>query len=209
MNKYILFLSVLILLYACNVSKNSSNQAIIENKVGHIGLCSGPDFFSNKKYFRANSIGESLDQVVSKRKALSNARADLAASVKILVESVVDNYVKSSELNNLEQVEERFEGLNREVIKQELVGIKTICEKLTKTTQGKFKTYISIELSAQKLVDKFHERIMKDDLLMIDYDDEKFKDTFEKEMSNQIGNKKLNGSDINNTYNGSLKTLGN
>ena len=34
-------------------------------------------------------------------------------------------------------------------------------------------------------------------------------DTFEKEMSNQIGSKKLNGSDINNTYNGSLKTLGN
>ena len=182
MNKYILFLSVLILLYACNVSKNSSNQAIKENKVGHIGLCSGPDFLTNKKYFRANSIGESLDQVVSKKKALSNSRADLAASVKILVESVVDNYVKSSELNNLEQVEERFEGLNREVIKQELVGIKTICEKLTKTTEGKFKTYIAIELSTQKLVDRFHERIMKDDLLMIDYDYEKFKDTFEKEM---------------------------
>ena len=53
---------------------------------------------------------------------------------------------------------------------------------MTKTTEGKFKTYIAIELSAQKLVDKFHERIMKDDLLMIDYDYEKFKDTFEKEM---------------------------
>ncbi len=34
-------------------------------------------------------------------------------------------------------------------------------------------------------------------------------EAFEKEMSNQIGTKKLNGSDINNTYNGSLKTLGN
>ena len=34
-------------------------------------------------------------------------------------------------------------------------------------------------------------------------------EAFEKEMSNQIGSKKLNGSDINNTYNGSLKTLGN
>ena len=139
---------------------------------------------------KLGSIGEIIDvkrgfarnYLISKKKALTNARADIAAFVKILVESVVDNYVKSSELNNLEQVEERFEGLNREVIKQELVGIKTICEKLTKTTQGKFKTYISIELSAQKLVDKFHERIMKDDLLMIDYDDEKFKDTFEKEM---------------------------
>ena len=182
MKKYILALGILPLLFACSGSKKAANQPIPETEVEVVIPCSGPDFFTNKKYFRANSIGESLDQVVSKRKALSNARADLAASVKILVESVVDNYVKSSELNNLEQVEERFEGLNREIIKEELVGIKTICEKLTKTTEGKFKTYIAIELSAQKLVDKFHERMMKDDLLMIDYDYEKFKDTFEKEM---------------------------
>ena len=182
MKKYILALGILPLLFACSGSKKASNQPIPETEVEVVIPCSGPDFFTNKKYFRANSIGESLDQVVSKKKALSNARADLAAYVKILVESVVDNYVKSSELNNLEYVEERFEGLNREVIKQELVGIKTICEKLTKTTEGKFKTYIAIELSAQKLVDKFHERIMKDDLLMIDYDYVKFKDTFEKEM---------------------------
>tara|TARA_Y100000385_G_C13036162_1_gene613113 strand:- start:954 stop:1514 length:561 start_codon:yes stop_codon:yes gene_type:complete len=182
MKKYILALGILPLLFACSGSKKASNQPIPESEVEVIIPCSGPDFFTNKKYFRANSIGESLDQVVSKKKALSNARADLAASVKILVESVVDNYVKSSELNNEEQVVERFEGLNREVIKEELVGIKTICEKLTKTTEGKFKTYIAIELSAQKLVDKFHERMMKDDLLMIDYNYDKFKDTFEKEM---------------------------
>jgi len=62
------------------------------------------------------------------------------------------------------------------------VGIKTICEKLTKTSEGKYKTYIAIELSAQKLVAKFNERMMKDELLKIDYDYEKFKDTFEKEM---------------------------
>ena len=182
MKKYILALGILPLLFACSSSNKASNQPIPESEVEVIIPCSGPDFFTNKKYFRANSIGESLDQVVSKKKALSNARADLASSVKILVESVVDNYVKSSELNNEEQVVERFEGLNREVIKQELVGIKTICEKLTKTTEEKFKTYIAIELSAQKLVDKFHERIMKDDLLMIDYDYERFKDTFVKEM---------------------------
>ena len=33
-------------------------------------------------------------------------------------------------------------------------------------------------------------------------------DTFEKEMSNQIGNQRLNGSDINNTFNDSLNNLG-
>ena len=182
MKKYILAFVILPFLVACNGSKKAANQPIPASEVEVIIPCSGPDFFTNKKYFRANSIGESLDQVVSKRKALSNARTELAASVKVLIESVVDNYVKSSEFNNLEQLEERFEGLNREVIKQELVGIKTICEKLTKTSEGKFKTYIAIELSAQKLVDKFHERIMKDDLIKMDYDYEKFKKTFEEEM---------------------------
>ena len=183
MKNYILVLSFLPLLVACSNSKNVAKQPTQVTEVEVIIPCSGPDYFTNKKYFRANSIGESLDQVVSKKKALSNARADLAASVKVLVEAVVDNYVKSSEMNNVEQVEERFEGLNREVIKEELVGIKTICEKLNKTSQGKFKTYIAIELSAQKLVDKFHERMMKDDLIKIDYDYEKFKNTFEEEMN--------------------------
>ena len=36
--------------------------------------CSGPDFFTTNKFFRANSIGESQDQVTSKKKALANAR---------------------------------------------------------------------------------------------------------------------------------------
>lgn len=182
MKKYIFVFSILLLFCSCRVSNKSRKQIITESEVGVFETCSGPYFLSSKKYIRANSIGESLDQVVSKRKALNNAKADLAASVKILVESVIDSYIKSSTFNNVQQVLVRFEGLNREVIKEEFVGVKTICEKLTKTTKGKFKTYIAIELSAQKLVDKFHERMMKDDLLMIDYDYEKFKDTFEKEI---------------------------
>jgi len=34
-------------------------------------------------------------------------------------------------------------------------------------------------------------------------------DTYKKEMSNQTGNKRLSGTDINNTFNESIKTLGN
>ena len=92
--------------------------------------CSGPDFFTTTKYFRANSIGESQDQVTSKKKALANARAELAASIQTTVKAVTDNYTNSREMNNKEQVEERFEQLNREIVDQKLTGIKTICEKL-------------------------------------------------------------------------------
>jgi predicted component of type VI protein secretion system len=144
--------------------------------------CSGSDYFTTNKAFRANSIGESSDQVTSKKKALTNARNELAQAIQTTVKTVTDNYVNSREFNNKEEVEERFESLNREVVNQTLSGIRTICEKLMKTEQGSYKTYIAIELSADELVTKYNERLSKDERLRIDYDYEKFKETFEKEM---------------------------
>jgi hypothetical protein len=144
--------------------------------------CSGSEFFTSAKFFRANSIGESQDQVTSKKKALANARAELASSIQTTVKAVTDNYVNSREMNNKEEVEERFEQLNREIVDQKLTGLKTICEKLMQTQNGSYKTYIAIELSADELVASYNERLSKDERLKIDYDYEKFKETFDKEM---------------------------
>lgn len=144
--------------------------------------CSGSEFFTTAKVFRSNSIGESQDQVASKKKALSNSRAELAASISTTVKAVTDNYLNSREMNNREEVEERYEQLNREVVEQQLTGVRTICEKLMKTENGTYKTYIALELSAADLVSAYNEKLSKDERLKIDYDYEKFKETFDKEM---------------------------
>ena len=167
--------------------KSNKSQPTPKGEVEIIVPCSGPEFFTNDKVFRANSIGESLDQVTSKKKALANARAELAASISTLVKAVTDNYVNSREFNNKEEVEERFEQLNREVVNQKLTGVKTICEKLVQTSSGKYKTYIAIELSASELVAEYNERLSNDERLKIDYDYEKFKNTFDAEMSKMGG----------------------
>ncbi|MCB9169190.1 MAG: hypothetical protein H6594_02440 [Flavobacteriales bacterium] len=150
-------------------------------------LCSGPDYFTNKDYFRANAVGESMDQQTAKSKSLNAARGQLAADINTMVKRVVDNYVNSREMNNQEQLEERFEGLTREVTEQRLSGTRTICEKLTKTPEGTYKSYIAIELSAQDLLSAYNERLSKDDQLRIDYDYERFKETFDQEMENMKG----------------------
>lgn len=144
--------------------------------------CSGPDFFTTNKVFRANSIGESMDQVTSKKKALTNARNELAQSIQTTVKTVTDNYTNSRSMNRKEELEQKFEQLNREVVEQTLQGVRTICEKLVQTKDGNYKTYVAIELSADDLVKQYNERLSKDDRLKIDYDYEKFKDTFNQEM---------------------------
>jgi len=151
--------------------------------------CSGSDYFTNNKVFRANSIGESMDQVTSKKKALTNARNELAQSIQTTVKTVTDNYTNSTSVDKREQLEQKFESLNREVVDQTLQGIRTICEKLVQTKDGNYKTYIAIELSADDLVKQYNSRITADEKLKVDYDYEKFKDTFNKEMDKMAAQK--------------------
>jgi len=171
-------LALMVFGYSCKNSKVKS--ASTERKIEV--LCSGDKYFSNNKFFRANAIGESMDQMTAKKKSMSNARAELASKVNTTVTAVIDNYVNSREFNNVEEVEERFESLTREVINQELSGTKVICEENTVTNEGKYKSYLAIELSGQDMLTKMHERLSTDDRLKIDYDYEKFKEEYEKEM---------------------------
>ncbi|MBS1939202.1 MAG: LPP20 family lipoprotein [Bacteroidetes bacterium] len=183
----IAFMAVMLLggMSACKSKKKAAEAAAkppsgeTEVKV----LCSGPEFFTDEKNFRANNLGESMDQATAKKKALSNARADMASAINTQVKAVIDNYVNSREMNNKEEVAERYESLAREVVDQKLTGTRTICEKMMKVdATGNYKCYVAIELSAQDLLAAYNERLSKDDKLKIDYDYEKFKETFDKEM---------------------------
>jgi len=163
--------------------KGKQKDQTPKGEVEVIVPCSGTEYFSDKKNFRANSVGESLDQATAKKKAMSNAKADLAGFINTTIKATVDNYVNSREFNNKEQVEERYESLGREVINQKLSGVKVICEKLMKTPENRYKCYIAMELGADDLVEAINERLTKDEVLRIDYDYEKFKNTFDAEMN--------------------------
>ena len=115
---------------------------------------------------------------------MSNARNYIASNINTTVKAVTDNYTNSRSFNNREEVEERFEFLSREVVNQELAGLIIICEKVTQNSADKkFTYYIAMELSGADLLTKMNEKISNDERLKIDYDYEKFKDTFNEEMA--------------------------
>lgn len=144
--------------------------------------CSGPEFRSDKNTFRANATGESTDMEIARKKASSNSKAALAAQIQTTIKGVTDNYVNSREYNNVEEIEERFEVLNREVVNQQLNSVRTICEKITQTKTGTYKCYMAIEMSTDALEEAMNNKLSKDQRLKVDYDYEKYKDTFDKEM---------------------------
>jgi len=145
--------------------------------------CTGAEYFSDNKTFRATATGESMDREGAKKKARSNANAELAKTIKATMKIVGDNYINSTEFNNREEVTETFNEMSRTIVDQELQGAMKICDKLTqKASNGNYISYIAIELSGQKIADAYNDRLSQDERIKAEYNYENFKETFEEEM---------------------------
>ncbi len=152
--------------------------------------CTGDQYMSTKEAFRATATGESMDRETAKKKARSNANAEMAKTINTTMKIVGDNYVNSTEFNNKEEVTETFQEMARTVVDQELRGAIEICEKLTQREDGTFVSYVALELSGQKIADAYNQGLSQNEKIKADYNYEKFKDTFNKEMEKLENEKK-------------------
>ena len=71
----------------------------------------------------------------------------------------------------------------RQVINERISGAVVVCDRVTQVqSSSKFKYYIAIELDGEKIVKDYYKALSKNDKIMVDYNYEKFKETYEKEM---------------------------
>lgn len=173
-----------IALLSFNTACKSKKKAVDPPK-GEVEIvlpCS--EFKTDGDFFRAYSFGESQDMNVAKKKALSNAKSELAGMISTTMKVVGDNYVKSTEVNNKEEVLERFEENARTLINEKLSGVKPICDRVMQVSAtGKYKYYIALELSGDDIVKDYYNSLTKTESILVDYNYEKFKKTFDEEMS--------------------------
>ena len=144
--------------------------------------CAGDQFKSTKEAFRSTATGESMDRETAKKKARSNSMSEMAKTINATMKIVGDNYVNSTEVNNKEEVTESFNEMARTVVDQELRGCIEICEKLTQRPDGTYVSYVALELSGNSIADAYQSGLSKNEKLKADYNYEKFKETFDKEM---------------------------
>ena len=180
----ILTLSLLIFSTSCKSKKiNKIQKQVPSNEIVQISPCTGDNYRSDNETFRANAIGESSDQQVAKKKAFANARQELSLNINALINTVSDNFIQSSEYNNVEQITETFKDMSRTVASQRLNAVKEICGVSTNDpTTGKYKYYIAIELGSEDLLNNLNKTLSNDQVIKTEYNYERFKKTFESEM---------------------------
>ena len=184
-------LIVMALFVAFSVTSCKRKKKIVEKKPkGEVLIneyCSSENYFSDGKIFRSTGTGESMDRETAKKKARSNANAELAKTIKTVMQIVGDNYVNSSEFNNKEEVTETFNEMSRTIVDQELIGAVKICDKLTQKENGNYVSYVAIELSGIRVAESYKEALSNDERIKAQFNYERFKQTFNEEME-KLGN---------------------
>jgi hypothetical protein len=167
---------------SCKKNKDEVKTPDPKGEVVINEYCAGDQFKSTKEAFRSTATGESMDRETAKKKARSNAMSEMGKTISATMKIVGDNYVNSTEVNNKEEVTESFNEMARTVVDQELRGCIEICEKLTQRPDGTYVSYVALELSGNTIADAYQSGLSKNEKLKADYNYEKFKETFDKEM---------------------------
>ncbi len=144
--------------------------------------CSGPDYRSNNKFFRADNSAQSMDLSTSREKALHNAKARLSSLINTKIKAVTDRYVNERDFGENSEFEQKFESMTREVVNQNLSDVRIICEKSGSLDNGKFQTFIALEVNKDDLFTGIQNGLSKDKKLQIDYDKMKYEKIFNEEM---------------------------
>ena len=188
---YFLTLLILSITYGCGNTKTVVKETKTKQKnvVVLEGPCEGTKFQSDKKFYRANTSYDHINKAAGKSLANEFAQTQISADILTIVNQVSDNYRKTVESGANQIYQARYESMARLVVEDVASSAKTICEVTTQNTiSKKFTFHVAREVSKEDILDKLNDKISQDEVLKIDYDYEKFKETFEKEMEKRKNN---------------------
>lgn len=181
----ILSLLTLSILVSCGPGKTvvkevKTNQ---ENVVEVITPCVGDKFQSNDKFFRGTANGTSVNMNMAKKIALRSANTFLATDIKVQITQVADDYSGQTTSGTTSTFREKVQDATESVVDEVVNSSRTICERMTMNKEsGEYTVYISRESSVENIFSKVAQTLSKEEELRVDYDYEKFKETFDKVM---------------------------
>ena len=180
-----LILITLSITYGCGGAKTvvkevKTNQ---ENVVEVITPCKGNNYESNNKFFRGTANGSSINMNMAKKIALRSANTFLATDIGVHITQVADDYSGQTTSQTNSTFREKLQDSTESVVEQSVNSSRTICERTTQNkSTGMYTVYISREAPVDGVFEKLDQTLSNDEEIRVNYDYEKYKETFDKVM---------------------------
>ena len=186
----LLSLFILSITYGCG----SNKKVLKETKTAQAGVyavnvpCSGDDFRTDfkKGLYRGSGTMNHSSQNVSKTTSLARAKNSLAGQLQTLVQSFITDYysvIGSSETNANNEV--RIKSNIEATVNKSVNSMRIMCDKLLinrNSNPPTYESYVTVEADIKKVFEDLNKSFSTDEELKIEYNYQKFKETFDKQM---------------------------
>lgn len=139
---------------------------------------SGPEYSSNALFYRGTQSGISQTTSTAQKIAMQNARQQLASQIQSDVTGVIENYTRSRNVNNKEDVINQYKEVAFTVIDQQLTDVGIVGEKVFELKKGGFEYFVCLEMSKEKLKNRIVYSLEKNENLKVDLEIDKFKEIY-------------------------------
>ena len=195
-----LIFSLLIVAVAATVSCGSSKKATAtpapstpavtaaapSGMVEEVVPLSGPQYRSDKQYYRAVQNGLSADRSMAQKIAMQNCRQELAAAIQADVKAVIETYAKNQNTGANSTYTNQYQDMAYTVINQVLADVQVVDEKIYRETSGQYRFYVCLQIPKADLSENIAKSIENDAKLKADFDAEQFKKIFNEKMAANV-----------------------
>lgn len=188
MKKVIVMMAVALAVISCGSQKKVATPVAGEVEVSV--PCA--EFKTDATTMRATGSAISPNMQNAKDKALAAARRELATSLGLKLDRVLEVYGSSYDKDEAADFIGRTKDLSRQITSQVLTGSVIACDKMTRSTDANGKvvyhSYVAVEIANAELLESLKDQteaaISNDEKLRTDFDYEQFKAVYEAEMAN-------------------------
>jgi hypothetical protein len=175
----IMAMSVALVMTSCGGSKNTTSARGDKQEKEE---CEQMALDASSKTLRASGQGISQKESFAKNLAANNARNELARMLEVLITGAIRAF---DEQNGLTPVDTGDKQEEATYYKQFLANTKIICNN-TYVKDGSYNVYVCVEMSTDQ-TSAIHKRLSADKKIQIDFDEQKFRQEYEKELEKAYG----------------------
>ncbi len=152
---------------SCSSSKTTAVPQVNNDEVEINQLCYQK---TDDENLFANAVAQSTDMQMAKDKAINSARAEIATAT----EAIVDRFIKRYRKDVNEILDQKEEDRLQIAVKQTLVYSVIDCERITRTTDGKYRGYATVKLSKKGIKDALEKGVLENKELKLNFDQSQF-----------------------------------
>lgn len=118
----------------------------------------------------------------AKQAAANNARQELARIMEVKISSVIEDYSSTYIDGDAQEFKQSLKDLSRTVVQQTVKGALPAMPGWSEKMKSGTMYYVCLEISANNVLDEIKSKVSNDAKLRTDFEYEKFKQVFDKEM---------------------------